>query len=510
MPYGLTLNKVLKYALVAALSSACIEQQDFTPLGELGLSSAANLVELREGTTASIMVRVVRGTGLTREIEIRAQNLPPGIHVEETTIPAGVDEGLVQVSLGTGVVLGRDTPLELVAESLGKQASTTVTVLPIGRRASIDPSFGTNGLVAVGSNGTDCRTYPIAGEKLLVNVSAPNTIFLVQLDRAGNVDPAFASIGYVYLEQVLPGMPRERYSPVKVAIQNDGKILIATSADDPLTPERPDALVLMRLHPDGRLDTSYDSDGVVRINGALRTYSLTITTNDNAVLVYGNGGTTVLAKISQSGTILRSSQTWTQDTFACFHTDMIAESNGRVVLPLFSRGPNSSYPPVLVRFTTELTLDPNFGRDGVMSAAVAFMSMLRTSNGRYVGLGQKLDFPRGRNSIHVAIYDEAWSSAPGFEDGGITFVNWPSGALHDAVETRDGILAIGAFDDGRVQAAHILADGTVDQTFGAQGLTPMPATSLAGPVSLAAGGEHTAYYSYPRADQPCQVYRVWR
>lgn len=422
------------------------------------------------------------------------------------TIPAGLDEGLLAVSLGEGVALGRDTPLELVAESQGKQVSAVVTVRPIGRRASIDRAYGTNGFVPVGGNGGDCQTYPLADGKLLVNVSSPGTVYLVQLDRAGHVDTTFASIGYVYLEQILPNMPRERYSPVKVAIQRDGKILLATSGDDPATPERPDALVLLRLNANGTLDTSYDSDGIIRIDGALRAYSLGLTPNDEAILVYGAAEDTWIRKLASNGA--NRITTLLSNTLVHLHSDIIVNNDERFIIPMYVRTSTGGLSPALVRFTPMLTLDPLFGRDGVMSIATALFNWLRTSSGAYVGIGSREQI--GRISAHVAAYGQTWGALPGFENGGITFSDWPAGALVDGVETRDGTLVVGVFGAQGAQAAHIFANGSLDLSLGVKGLSPILAPAPDGPMSLSPASEHTAYYSYVRSGQPCQLYKIWR
>ncbi len=128
---------------------------------------------------------------------------------------------------------------------------------------SLDSSFGRGGRAFVSFSGSDTASGVAVqrGGGVLVSGRVGGRFSLVRFDRRGRLDRAFGSGGLV--REPVGADPEE--GPVRVALQPDGKIVLAGTTGDLNRDRRlgDGALAVYRLLPDGKPDPSFGSRGIV-------------------------------------------------------------------------------------------------------------------------------------------------------------------------------------------------------------------------------------------------------
>ena len=125
--------------------------------------------------------------------------------------------------------------------------------------AGMDPQFGDNGMVTVRA-GFRARARPglrqLPNRSLLLTAVERGSLRIARLHEDGTTDGSFGDGGVVSLPlDVGPFGPT-------VTVQPDGRILVGCVVDR-LDPG--EAWLLLRLLPDGALDTTFSGDGMLRI-----------------------------------------------------------------------------------------------------------------------------------------------------------------------------------------------------------------------------------------------------
>jgi uncharacterized delta-60 repeat protein len=205
--------------------------------------------------------------------------------------PTFGEGGIVQTSF-----YGDDWLDEIVVQPDGKVVATgtgalgghgqDIATMALARYAadgSVDPTFGTDGKVT-----TDAKLRyeggpsALQGRKIVVAGETENkeVLVLARYRTDGRLDATFGKHGFVEIKRVT-GLP------TAVLVQNDRKILIATSGAS--HPNR-----VARLLPSGRLDTSFGKRGIVSLGDGPplyieAPYGLALQA-DQKILVGGGGG----------------------------------------------------------------------------------------------------------------------------------------------------------------------------------------------------------------------------
>ncbi|KAJ3053182.1 hypothetical protein HK102_011751, partial [Quaeritorhiza haematococci] len=160
-------------------------------------------------------------------------------------------------------------------------------VMPNG---TLDPTFGVGGVVAlsVGSGSSEAGAVAIQpdDDKIVVGGdAAEGMLFVLRLNGNGTLDKSFGVGGIRFVS--VPGV--RTYSGVggSLRIQSDGKIVLGGSVD-----VGPDAasMILVRLTPDGGLDTTFNGTGVQASDVPSSLYSLTLGPAGGAGGGGGGGG----------------------------------------------------------------------------------------------------------------------------------------------------------------------------------------------------------------------------
>jgi uncharacterized delta-60 repeat protein len=291
---------------------------------------------------------------------------------------------------------------------------------------SLDPSFGTGGVVTVMPDSTIWWYAGIAldtdGKAIVTGhhfaTFGDSDPFVVRHDDGGGVDTGFGTDGFVFLAPL--GVDTVADAP---RIQTDGRILIggATAAGP----------VLVRLDGSGHPDPTFGSGGVLDLD---------------------------IGPAPASSTL----------------TDHLPLPDGRiVVLVQASSGPGDAV-LVLARYDGSGVLDPTFGDGGVARLSPATGAALaRQADGKLLVNGGVPGVDAVQDRIATWRFDGDGILDPGFGNGGVASVPYfdQTGGGPIAVQA-DGKIVVAVRDAGfGLYIARYQPDGNLDVTFGSQGVT---------------------------------------
>ncbi len=180
------------------------------------------------------------------------------------------------------VVGGIVTPLTFVGN---------IKIVRLNDNGTLDATFDTDGVLIIDLPAIteDAKCVKVlSNDKIIVagvyaDGSPSNYPFVLRLNSDGTMDNSFDSDGYT----TILGM----YVPRDIVIQNDGKIVILTTSG------------LFRLNTDGSLDTSFDTDGKFEFNIDFFTPNGLALQSDGKFLVAGGfDDNSVILRINSNGT----------------------------------------------------------------------------------------------------------------------------------------------------------------------------------------------------------------
>jgi uncharacterized delta-60 repeat protein len=165
------------------------------------------------------------------------------------------------------LALQADGKIVLVGSAKTALGVNYIAAARLNPNGYFDPTFGTGGKQTIAFTiNHDQTAYAVAVQadgRIVVAgtavVGANDTEFaVVRLDTTGAVDPSFGTLGKVLVN--LPGPDEEAYA---VALQADGKIVLAGSA----TPATNNIdFAVARLNTNGTLDTTFNKTGYTTID----------------------------------------------------------------------------------------------------------------------------------------------------------------------------------------------------------------------------------------------------
>jgi uncharacterized delta-60 repeat protein len=276
-----------------------------------------------------------------------------------------------------GTLLGpQDSASDVRQRSDGRllvagEHGSAFAVLCLAPDGSLDSSFGAGGKLFVPEFGVGAHAFALAEQPdgLFVAAGATDdpTPVLVRFDDTGTLDPTFGTSGRVELGFAggLAG----------VIVQPDGRIVGAGSRRTGVGLETD--LLVVRLLPDGALDASFASGGVLTVDlDAFDQLVGVARQADGRLVAVGSGGTGVLS--DRDLTLLRVDAAGALDptfgTGGVARTDLGGSEHG-VYLALQPDGKlvggafgADSY---VLRWGSSGALDPDFGAAGVRTLPVA-------------------------------------------------------------------------------------------------------------------------------------------
>ncbi len=196
----------------------------------------------------------------------------------KTLSPGG--DGLENFFGNSGLAIGGDGKILLSGSLIDKESNLWVTTVRLGPDGELDTSFGGDGVSV-----TNIEGFPEAvavqndGKIVIAGSEIGGTeLFVARLLPNGSLDTAFAGKGF--FKKQMEGGP---VSGARVAVQWDGKIVAAGTVTD--TPLLLDFFVV-RLHPNGDFDSTFSGDGIAKdsITANERLTTLTLLPNGRILL----------------------------------------------------------------------------------------------------------------------------------------------------------------------------------------------------------------------------------
>lgn len=353
--------------------------------------------------------------------------------------------GSLDPSFGTGgIVNTADHPTTVLMRPDGKvltagwtsaRKSTSLSLARYNSSGQLDPSFGTGGRVSSSAlkEVEGAVVYPNQGTALDGKIVAVDFWYnLARFNSNGTLDKSFGSKGVAK-----PTLPSGTWYPASIdlVLQPDGKIIAGGSISDPSGPGiNHTVFALARYNSNGSLDTSFGTGGFVRA-------------------IAGPGDSWI--------------------------NDIELQADGRIVVAAgavhVSGGGLSQSSFVVARFNTNGTLDTSFGPSHTGVAAVGggeAWGVAIQPDGKIVAAGRK-GFSSERFEWMIARFDTSGNLDTSFDSDGTVVPPIPpdSWASNVAVQADGAIVAGGYVGDG-MNAGLVRYDtsGQLDPTFGTGGI----------------------------------------
>ncbi|WP_345327120.1 Calx-beta domain-containing protein [Novipirellula rosea] len=356
----------------------------------------------------------------------------------------------------------------------------------------LDTRFGNQGVVVTDISGGSDRTYAVKIQDDGKIISAGNhytdsssgyDFSLIRRNPDGTLDPSFGTSGVVTLD--FNGANNEAQA---VALQPDGKILVAGLA----TVNGQRDFAVARLLPDGTVDTSFGTNGVaitdtgavvetardvvIQSDGRIVVtgYTFAIGASDMVVMRYEADGT--LDTTFGSGGIAITDLGGDELAFGS-----VIDADGKITIagytvPSLATGGNNNF--ALVRYLANGTLDTSFDSDGIVTTDFgasrrdsAFAIALQ-NNGKVVAAGLTdngldTDFALARYNIDGSLDTD-------FGSGGLVALDFSGGSdgANSLVLQPDGRILVSGnsyLSNSDIGLARLNANGTPDITFGVDG-----------------------------------------
>jgi len=232
---------------------------------------------------------------------------------------------------------------------------------------SLDLTFDQDGMVAtdIGDINDFCYSVAIQNDGKIVLVGGTENfskIAVVRYNSNGTIDTTFDLDGI--LIATLPSISAQGFA---TAIQSDDKILIAAQSFNGANAD----FSVVRINPDGSFDSTFDSDGVAIIDliGDDLLYAMALQT-DGKIVVAGTSSMNFAAiRLNTDGSLDSSFDTdgivktpvTIGDDIA---TALTIQNDGKIILAGLTNAPGNLN--LLVRYNTDGSLDTTFDTDGMV------------------------------------------------------------------------------------------------------------------------------------------------
>jgi uncharacterized delta-60 repeat protein len=384
----------------------------------------------------------------------------------------------------------------------------------VSANGALDATFGNGGIATVNSTLNGVLGDFLAedsGRILGGGYASPsqntlalvNQLMLASITPQGTLNPAFDNDGVLLTQAILVG-PAVVF-PGAAAIQKDGKLVIGGWTT------RPDFVVLRR-NADGSVDTSFGTNGVVKVRlpvsedlSATRVHGAAIDSAGRIVVVGHNG-----SGPSARAYVLRLLANGSRD--AAFGANglvrlealksgegLVVQADDRIVVGGVGQSPvDSRGDLVLLRLNQAGVLDTSFGQSGIATVPktilVRSFALAQGSDGKLVVAANDHSLT-GVPPVVVRWFANGSLDAS-FGNGGVkTFA--PKSTSNPYLPTTvlvslDGRITVGSRvgESESAEAVRFLADGSLDESFGAPetpGYARFPSPDPSGLVQFADG-----------------------
>ena len=325
---------------------------------------------------------------------------------------------------------------------------TTPSAIRYSADGVLDETFGDKGIsrieVPVGLGNTPLIALEMPGGKVMLVTSLlePNTVVgdvaLIRLNENGGLDTGFGQGGVL---RIPLGVGANDIA-ADATLQDDGKIVIAATHNNDV--------VLLRVHPDGTLDTDSDSDPGVE---------------------FGDGGKTS-TDVYQNSVDQATALVQDEDDFL-----VAAKSAAKMAI---------------LRFSSQGARDGTFGMNGFAEANLPYPhdipnELVVQDDGKIVAVGrtQQFDFSGGYGAFALARFNSDGTLDTNSDaDPSVTFGTGGMVTTHisnydfanDAILLSDGRILVvgGGLNSSSFQSLSVTAlygpGGSLDESFGAEGI----------------------------------------
>ena len=291
---------------------------------------------------------------------------------------------------GFAVILASTNP-ELASVAVQPNGAILVAdgvteIIRLSSDGALDASFSEDGTLTLpgGYRGVGGLALQADGKIVLVGTDFSERIFVTRLDSDGDLDATFSDDGKVTTA------PAAFNSGKAVAIQSDGKIVVAGSSGDAYT----DDYTAIRYQTDGSLDPSFSGDGIATADvGGFDIANSIAIQSDGAILVGGEEfGFFAVARFLPSGSLDSS---FAGDGVLTDHPDydgrsVAVQSDGTILVGGDNACCASSSDFALSRYTSAGGKDVSFGTGGDVTTDFS---------GSETGGGESTPPPAGGGSV---------------------------------------------------------------------------------------------------------------
>ena len=392
----------------------------------------------------------------------------------------------------------------------------TSTISAVTTNPILDTTFGTNGIL----------TLPLSvstHDRFLAITVAPDgkiyaagfmieggdqVMTLVRLGQNGTLDKTFGKDGLAAINVAPGGKIAEQAR--SVVVQSSGKIVIAGPVEHDVTASgdgaRDTDIAVVRFDDTGKLDPSFGSNGIARIDlGAGRITTGTTFVGDNVwgmsnlpgdrIVLFGSkladgAGRTdsdfVLIGLTNAGVLDAGFGAGGKvvidiDKSVDTPRTVIVQPDGKIVATGYSAGADGVVTPVLIRVSAAGVLDTTFGKNGIAATkilpGVAESYAVGLQGDRFISAG----YGRGANAsekvdIVVERYKPDGSLDTTFGKDGLTRIDIAKEddrARNLVVLPDDRILIVGSGKKSALKANALIVllskDGAIVKSFGEDG-----------------------------------------
>ncbi len=384
-----------------------------------------------QGRQASVAVTVRRDAGYTEALQFSAEGLPTGTTAAAVSVPAGSSAGTLTLQAAGTAPHSLPTAVTVTGTGGSAHATQPLTVTVRGAAGDIDTSFaGGTAVTPGGLTDDDVRSVAVQADGKAVVVgsgvfgSITGTDFLLLRHlRDGGLDTSFGNGGRVATAFDNDGRSDEAQA---VAVQADGKILVAGSSDQGASGVD---FALARYHADGTLDASFGQGGRV-------------------TTAFGPGADKAHA--------------------------LLLQPDGKIVLAGASHQGANGNDFALARYLADGSLDAGFGNGGTVLTAIGSDGASETVYAlalQTVGRTTRIVAVGGEGDFIAAAYRDDGTLDPGFGSAGVVrgLFGSVTGAARGIVATPDQQLVLAGHRDHDFAAVRLRADGSLDAAFGTGG-----------------------------------------
>lgn len=378
----------------------------------------------------------------------------------------------------------------LVGGSANINSNGEFAIVRFNSDGSLDTSFGASGkIITPVSNDRDyIQALAVQPDGKIVAAGVGGTAFVVvRYNSDGSLDAAFDGDGKV----LIPSFNGAN----AVAIQTDNKIVVAGYGLDGSVYGSYYDIVIVRLNPDGSFDMSFDTDGMLTtgINKDDVVNAIAIQ-SDGKIVVAGYTDTCDYFCLARDAIVLRYDSTGKLDpsfgTAGIVTTNLGSNADEARALAIQNSGEivvggifynTSDRDFVVLRYSTDGLPDSAFDADGKATVDLGSTdeAYALVISGNQIILAGSTDDQTNQDFALVR-YNSNGSLDPSFGNGGKVITNfgstpfgiWGDDAKAIALQSDQKIVVAGTTHDGthsNVALARYNMDGTLDLTFGLGG-----------------------------------------